>query len=159
MAGAAWGVAEGVATAGLTGTEYGVVSGLVDAGGGALCLGVLSKLGKFGRFLARFTDDAAEGARRARVANRGSSANRSKGTALPRNLNEQIATLEVLENPTGGIVLPLRMTDPRWPAEEGWVKMQQIVKPKYGDPINVHYVRNRVTGEIDDIKIKLPERR
>ncbi|MEI6810402.1 MAG: hypothetical protein WCN95_16905, partial [bacterium] len=35
---------------------------------------------------------------------------------------------------------------------EGWVKMQQTIKLG-GEPINVHYVRNPLTGEIDDFKI------
>jgi hypothetical protein len=45
------------------------------------------------------------------------------------------------------------MSDPRWPASEGWVKMQQIVKTSEGD-VNVHYVRNTITGQVDDLKIK-----
>jgi filamentous hemagglutinin len=47
------------------------------------------------------------------------------------------------------------MTDSRWPASEGWVKMQMTFGSGE-DMINVHYVRNTVTGAIDDFKIKLP---
>lgn len=53
-----------------------------------------------------------------------------------------------------GTHLPLMMTDPRWPASEGWVKMQQIIKPG-GEPINVHYLYNIGNGAIDDFKIIL----
>jgi hypothetical protein len=45
------------------------------------------------------------------------------------------------------------MTDPRWLQEDGWVKKQMIVTPG-GPPINVHYVYNTRTGDIDDFKIK-----
>jgi hypothetical protein len=49
------------------------------------------------------------------------------------------------------------MTDPRWPASDGWVKVQQMVQSAGRDgPINVHYVYNTVTGAIDDLKIVLP---
>jgi filamentous hemagglutinin len=41
------------------------------------------------------------------------------------------------------------MTDSRWPAADGWVKMQQIE-----NGVNVHYVRNTVTGAVDDFKFK-----
>lgn len=47
------------------------------------------------------------------------------------------------------------MGDPRWPASDGWVKMQQTVT-SWGESVNVHYVMNTVTGEIDDFKIVLP---
>lgn len=40
------------------------------------------------------------------------------------------------------------MTHPRWPASEGWVKMQQIV-----NGVNIHYVRNTVKGAVDDFKL------
>lgn len=39
------------------------------------------------------------------------------------------------------------MSDPRWMASDGWVKMQQIV-----NGVNIHYVRNTVTGAVDDFK-------
>lgn len=52
----------------------------------------------------------------------------------------------------GGIPVPIRMTDPRWRAEEGWVKMQQKV-----NGVNIHYVRSG--SLVDDFKFKYPDRR
>jgi hypothetical protein len=46
------------------------------------------------------------------------------------------------------------MGDPRWSAADGWVKMEQRLTPG-GEPINVHYVYNTITGAIDDFKIIL----
>ncbi|MFC6933770.1 hypothetical protein ACFQHO_27745 [Actinomadura yumaensis] len=43
----------------------------------------------------------------------------------------------------------ITMTDARWPAKEGWVKMRQNV-----NGVEVHYVRNTRTGEVDDFKFK-----
>jgi filamentous hemagglutinin len=39
------------------------------------------------------------------------------------------------------------MTDSRWPATDGWVKMAQNV-----NGVEVHYVKNTVTGAVDDFK-------
>jgi hypothetical protein len=89
---------------------------------------------------------------------RGSTANLSKGTTLARNLREQLAIEQAMSNPAAGAKLPLKMTDPRWPASEGWVKMQQVIQPG-GEPINVHYLLNEATGAIDDFKIVLPDPR
>jgi hypothetical protein len=35
--------------------------------------------------------------------------------------------------------------------------MQQVIRPG-GEPINIHYLLNEVTGAIDDFKIILPGR-
>ncbi len=49
------------------------------------------------------------------------------------------------------------MTDARWFANEGWVKMQQVVQSGGREgTINVHYVFNTITKQIDDLKIVLP---
>jgi RHS repeat-associated protein len=88
---------------------------------------------------------------------KGSTANISKGTTLPRNLRETLAVKEVLANPTAGKSLPFPMSDPRWPASQGWVKMQRMVESGGREgTINVHYVYNTVTGLVDDLKIVLP---
>ncbi|WP_157376716.1 hypothetical protein [Anaeromyxobacter sp. K] len=51
----------------------------------------------------------------------------------------------------------MKMTDPRWPASEGWVKLQQIVRSGGREgPINVHYLFNEATKAIDDFKVVLP---
>ncbi len=58
-----------------------------------------------------------------------------------------------MSNPVAGEqIRRITMSDPRWPASEGWVKMQQVIS-RGGDPINVHYVYNPKTGLIDDFKI------
>jgi hypothetical protein len=41
------------------------------------------------------------------------------------------------------------MNDPRWEADDGWVKMEQTV-----DGVEVHYVYNTRTGATDDFKFK-----
>lgn len=41
------------------------------------------------------------------------------------------------------------MTDPRWPKEDGWVKMAHNV-----NGVEIHYVKNTKTGEFDDFKFK-----
>ncbi len=45
------------------------------------------------------------------------------------------------------------MSDPRWLAEEGWVKMQHNVKG-----IVIHYVYNPLSGAVDDFKFKAVKR-
>ena len=88
---------------------------------------------------------------------KGSTADLSKGTTLPRNLREQMAIQEVLSKPEAGIQLRFPLADPRWPSSGGWVKMQSYVEPGGREGrIMVHYVRNTITGEIDDLKIVLP---
>ena len=86
---------------------------------------------------------------------RGSTANLSNGTTLPRNLEEQLAVEEAMANPKIGIKIEkIKMNDPRWPASEGWVKRQHI-HTSNGKNINVHYVHNKITGMADDFKIKI----
>ncbi|WPC42727.1 hypothetical protein [Clostridium sp. JS66] len=50
--------------------------------------------------------------------------------------------------------LPFKMGDKRWPQEEGWVKMQSIVKNSDGSQTVVHFDYNKVTGAFDDFKFK-----
>jgi hypothetical protein len=47
----------------------------------------------------------------------------------------------------GGRVIPVTMADARWPASAGWVKVSQRV-----NGAEIHYVRNTVTGAVDDFK-------
>lgn len=71
----------------------------------------------------------------------------SQGRIVPKNLTEQLAMTEARTHPDVGKVLPITLKDTRWPASEGWVKMQQVV-----NGVTIHYVRNTKTGEIDDFK-------
>ena len=43
--------------------------------------------------------------------------------------------------------LRLAMNDSRWPAADGWVKMAQNI-----NGVEIHYVRNTITGAVDDFK-------
>ncbi|NDL01598.1 hypothetical protein GPY23_22650 [Photorhabdus bodei] len=87
-------------------------------------------------------------------AGKGTSANKplglgSTGRNTPANLNEKLALEQAISNPNSGRQLPVPMTDKRWPASDGWVKMSQNI-----NGIEVHYVKNTKTGAIDDFKFK-----
>lgn len=73
----------------------------------------------------------------------------STGRTDPKNLKEKLAMEDAMSNPDRGKIVPLKkgMTDPRWPGDEGWVKMSQHI-----NGVEVHYVRNANTGMIDDFK-------
>ena len=73
----------------------------------------------------------------------------STGRNIPANLNEKLALEQAISNPNAGRQLPVPMTDKRWPASDGWVKMSQNI-----NGIEVHYVRNVKTGAIDHFKFK-----
>lgn len=75
----------------------------------------------------------------------------STGRTQSRNLIEQLAMEQVKSNPSAGHPVKLIMNDPRWPASEGWIKMQQIVHTSQGD-INIHYVYNQALRIFDDFK-------
>lgn len=76
----------------------------------------------------------------------------STGRAVPGDLAEQLAMAEVRSAP-GGAPLNMRkpMGDPRWPATDGWIKMSQRV-----NGIEIHYVRNTISGAVDDFKFANP---
>jgi hypothetical protein len=79
----------------------------------------------------------------------------STGRISPNTLNEQMAMHQVKSNPLkGASELPIKMSDARWPASEGWVKMQSVVKDSTGGKTTVHYVYNKITGAFDDFKFK-----
>lgn len=77
----------------------------------------------------------------------------SSATKQPENLVEQLALEQVKSNPQGTQITRITMSDPRWPASEGWIKMQEIVPTSQGD-INIHYVYNQVLNIFDDFKLK-----
>nr|WP_280839695.1 Hint domain-containing protein [Micromonospora sp. A200] len=63
---------------------------------------------------------------------------------------EEELLLEVRENPAAGVELwKVPQTDPRWPRDKGWVKMEQTI-----DGIDVHYQYQITTGAVDDLKVK-----
>jgi len=73
----------------------------------------------------------------------------STGRAEPADLFEQLALEQAMSNREDGEMIPIIMTDPRWPASDGWVKMRQNI-----NGVEIHYVENLNTGEIDDFKFK-----
>ncbi len=76
--------------------------------------------------------------------------NESTGRATPANLKEQLALEQAKSNPTAGRELKnIKMNDSRWPASQGWVKMEQKI-----NGVTVHYVRNTNTGAVADFKFK-----
>lgn len=71
----------------------------------------------------------------------------STGRTAASGLDEQLAMEQAMSNPAAGRVLDITMTDPRWPASQGWVKMVQHI-----NGIEIHYVRNVETGAVADFK-------
>ncbi len=53
----------------------------------------------------------------------GGGGNWTTGRTTARNLQEQLAMEAVMADPSIGRVIPITMTDPRWPASTGWVKI------------------------------------
>lgn len=62
--------------------------------------------------------------------------------------------LVTIADPQNGEILPIALTDSRWPASGGWQKMQTVFKTSEGRNVVIHYVRNKVTGMVDDFKFK-----
>ncbi|MFP1770929.1 VENN motif pre-toxin domain-containing protein, partial [Lonsdalea quercina] len=73
----------------------------------------------------------------------------STGRTEANSLQEKLAIEQALSNPEVGRQLPIPMTDKRWPREDGWVKMAQNI-----NGVEIHYVRNTKTGQVDDFKFK-----
>ncbi|HEY3924094.1 MAG TPA: RHS repeat-associated core domain-containing protein [Acidothermaceae bacterium] len=72
----------------------------------------------------------------------------STGRTVAESLKEQLAMEQAMSEPEAGTRLPLEMTDPRWPAEDGWVKMGQNI-----EGVQIHYVQGP-DGTTDDWKFK-----
>ncbi|MFE3777059.1 hypothetical protein ACFXPA_02810 [Amycolatopsis sp. NPDC059090] len=71
------------------------------------------------------------------------------GRYSSNSINEQIAMDEARLEPQTGVEIPIKMQDERWPDAEGWVKMKMEV-----NGVEVHYVRNKISGAVDDFKYK-----
>lgn len=93
----------------------------------------------------------------------------STAKKLPMDVTLELALKEVKENPftyDAVILKEVVMADSRWPADEGWVKVERKVEIiRYVsteiDPtgaqqftVKVHYVANIRTKQVDDFKIK-----
>ena len=70
---------------------------------------------------------------------------------------------EIMSNPNpklnGATILDLKMTDKRWLAEKGWVKVTKTVRPvkatkgmKKPKGIEIHYLWNKILNVYDDFK-------
>lgn len=74
----------------------------------------------------------------------------STGRTMPQNLKEKLAMEQVQASPLDGAKqLPTIMSDPRWPASEGWVKMASHV-----NGVEIHFVYNTIIQLFDDFKFK-----
>jgi RHS repeat-associated protein len=71
----------------------------------------------------------------------------STGRTEAASLAEQLAMQAARSDPAAGRVLAVTMSDSRWPATEGWVKMAQNV-----NGVEIHYVFNTRTGLATDFK-------
>ena len=71
----------------------------------------------------------------------------STGRTTPSNLREQLAMEAAMADPERGTRLPITLGDPRWPANEGWLKMTQ-----YTNGVEIHYNYNVRTGQSADFK-------
>ena len=70
------------------------------------------------------------------------------GRIIPNTLNEQMAMNQVKSNPLEGATkVPLEMSDPRWPASEGWVKMQSVIENADGTKTTIHLNYSRLFRE------------
>ena len=86
-----------------------------------------------------------QGSRSLKTISRGST-----GRTIPYNLREQLGMQEVKSNPLRQASrLPVRMTDPRWPEAEGWIKMARNV-----NGVEIHFVYNTRYKIFDDFKFK-----
>ncbi|MFH0897950.1 MAG: hypothetical protein V1855_00025 [bacterium] len=89
---------------------------------------------------------------REKALGRGSTGQKPPGEGMvPKNLIEQLSMKEVLSNPLAEAkeLKSIAMTDPRWLAEDGWVKMGKNV---HG--IEIHFLYNKKTKLFDDFKFK-----
>jgi len=74
------------------------------------------------------------------------------GRTVAKNLQEQLAMKEVMSNPLpfdGEILRRVTMSDPRWLANEGWVKVAKNV-----EGVEIHYVWNKLLRVAADFKYK-----
>ena len=79
----------------------------------------------------------------------------STGRTTPNTLTEQMAMHQVQSNPLEGATqVPITMTDSRWPASDGWVKMQSEVQCSNNTKVTIHYNYNQLTDSYDDFKFK-----
>ena len=74
---------------------------------------------------------------------------KSTGRTAPNDLKEKLAMEEAMANPGGSHAKGVKMGDPRYPAKDGWIKMEQAV-----NGTKIHYIKNTKTGAVADFKFK-----
>jgi RHS repeat-associated protein len=72
------------------------------------------------------------------------------GTKEAATIAERLAIEAAEANPAVGKVLQTTLKDSRWPSSQGWVKMES----RSPGGVVVHWVRNTITGEAKDFKLK-----
>jgi hypothetical protein len=77
----------------------------------------------------------------------------STGRNVPNNLKEQAAMLVTRADPANGKTIISELGDSRWPSASGWVKKSALYRNESGN-IDIHYVFNTITDQVDDFKFK-----
>jgi hypothetical protein len=72
------------------------------------------------------------------------------GTKAATTVAERLALEAAEANPAAGKVLQTTLNDPKWPASQGWVKMES----RSPGGVVVHWVRSTFSGEAKDFKLK-----
>ena len=80
----------------------------------------------------------------------------STGRTEAANLHEQLAMKQVISNPLyeAKELTNIRMNDLRWHANDGWVKMERIIKFSDGTKVVIHFLYNTITKIFDNFKFK-----
>jgi|GEM_PF-587491 len=88
-----------------------------------------------------------------KILNRGNT-----GRIVPNNIKEQMAMRYVKADPLteATVLTELKLSDKRWPASEGWTKMQRVFRTtgEKNTVITIHFNYNKLTNEFDDFKFK-----
>jgi hypothetical protein len=74
---------------------------------------------------------------------------KATGRTEAKDLKEKLAMEEAMANPGGSHAKGVNMKDPRYPAKDGWIKMEQEV-----NGVKIHYIKNTITGAVADFKFK-----
>ena len=72
----------------------------------------------------------------------------STGRTVASDLKEQLSMEQAMSNPAGGARLPIAMSDPRWPASDGWIRVNRIRTT--GNLHSLARVRNRSDSDDTD---------
>ncbi len=79
---------------------------------------------------------------------------KATGRIAPSDVREKLAMEEAMAKPAGKHLKNIEMQDPRYPAADGWIKMEQKVGTNPADKVVIHYLKNKKTGAVADFKYK-----